>query len=195
MKIGHYVPAYGQRVHVQVAMALAREAAWCEHAGHVHAPFFTDMIGVDRARNHAVKIATGADCDLLLMQDVDTYALPEHNYSALERLLETMTEHGASVVGAAYASRNRDRVNCEPAKPHEVYEGVVGTGLMLIDLRRLADLPQPWFRYQVADDGMTVTCGEDLYFCRLAKAAGHKVLVDYTIPTGHVASVVVPTLT
>lgn len=190
MRIGHYVPAYGQRVHVQVAMALAREAAWCEASGHQHVPFFTDIIGVDRARNTAAELAYRSGCDLLLMQDADTYALPEHNYSAIRPLLA----HGAAVVGAAYASRNRDRMNCEPARPGEVYEGVVGTGLMLIDLRKLAELPRPWFAYRVAADGMTVECGEDLHFCRLVKAAGHSVLVDYTIPTGHVASVTVQSL-
>jgi len=194
VRIGHLVPAYGQRVHVQVALAFAREASWCEHAGHVHVPFFVDMIGVDRSRNTAVSLAIKAKCDFLLMQDADTYALPEHNYSAMSALLETMTAHDVAAVGAAVASRNRDRMNCEPARPGEVYEGEVGTGLMLIDLRKLADLPRPWFRYEVAADGETVQCGEDLYFCRRVKAAGHKVLVDYTIPTGHVASVVVSSI-
>lgn len=194
MRIAHVVPAYGQRVHVSVAMAFAREAAWCEHEGHVHVPFFTDVIGVDRARNIAVSLAIKAGCDLLLMQDADTFAQPEHNYSALCPLLATMRQQDAAAVGVAVASRNRDRMNCEPARPGEVYEGEVGTGLMLIDLRKLADMPRPWFVYQVADDGETVRCGEDLYFCRRVKAAGHKVLVDYTIPTGHVASVVVPSV-
>lgn len=175
-------------------MAFAREAAWCESSGHQHLPFFTDVIGVDRARNIAVSTALRAKCDLLLMQDSDTYALPEHGYSAIERLLATMLKHDAAVVGAAYAHRSGEKMNCEPARPGEAYEGTVATGLMLLDLRRLADMPRPWFQYRVADDGESVRLGEDLYFCARAKAAGHKVLVDYTIPTGHVASVVIPSI-
>lgn len=190
MRIGHVIPAYGQRVHVQVAMALAREAAWCEANGHTHVPFFVDMIGVDRARNVAVSTALRVQCDLLLMQDADTYALPEHNYSAIAALMR----HGAAVVGCAVASRNRDRMNCEPARPGETYEGIVGTGLMLLDLRELAAVPRPWFRYQVAEDGESVAMGEDLYFCHRVREAGHRVVVDYSVPTGHVASVVVPSL-
>jgi hypothetical protein len=194
VRIAHVVPAYGQRVHVQVAMAFAREAAWCESQGHMHVPFFTDMIGVDRARNVAVSTALRAKCDLLLMQDADTYALPEHNYSALACLTVTMQQRDAAVVGAAVAHRSGDKMCCEPARPGEIYEGKVGTGLMLIDLRKLADMPRPWFVYAVADDGESVRIGEDLYFCQRVKAAGHRVLVDYTVATGHVASVIVPSI-
>jgi hypothetical protein len=191
VRIGHYLPAYRQSVHVQVALAMAREASWCAGAGHVHVPFFTDINGIARARNIAVATAMKAGCDVLLMQDSDTFALPEHNYSAIERLLATMIEHDAAVVGAPYPVRNGETMCCEPARPGEVYPGEVGTGLMLIDLRKLADLPRPWFRFVEADDGSTVTCGEDIYFCRLAKSAGYKVLVDYTIPVGHAFSTVV----
>jgi hypothetical protein len=191
VRIGHYLPAYRQSVHVQVALAMAREASWCASAGHVHVPFFTDINGIARARNVAVATAIKAGCDVLLMQDSDTFALPEHNYSAIERLLATMLKHEAAIVGAPYPVRNGETMCCEPARPGEVYPGEVGTGLMLIDLRKLADLPRPWFRFVEADDGSTVTCGEDIYFCRLAKAAGHKVLVDYTIPVGHAFSTVV----
>lgn len=166
-------------------MSLAREATWCESHGHQHAPFFADMHGIARARNLAVKTAFGAGCDLLLMQDADTFALGQHAYSALERLHGTMVDMDAAVVGAAYAQRNGERVNCEPAMPGQRYEGEVATGLMLIDLRRLADLPQPWFTFDIADDGIAIRCSEDIYFCRRVKGAGHRVAVDYTIATGH----------
>lgn len=195
LRIGHYVPAYRQSVHVEVAMSLAREASWCAEAGHVHVPFYTDINGIARARNVAVSTAVRAKCDVLLMQDADTFALPEHGYSAIERLLATMLEHEAAIVGAPYPMRNGSVMCCEPARPGEVYEGEMGTGLILIDLRRLADLPRPWFSFAETPDGERVTCGEDIGFCRLAKAAGHKVLVDYTIPTGHAFSVVVPSIT
>jgi hypothetical protein len=44
----------------------------------------------------------------------------------------------------------------------------------------LKALPQPWFAevYNV-ETGNTV--GEDVYFCNLARAAGHKVYIDHDI--------------
>ena len=73
VRVGHYLPAYRQTVHVEVALAMAREASWCASAGHIHVPFFTDMHGIARSRNVAVRTAVGAGCDVLLMQDSDTF--------------------------------------------------------------------------------------------------------------------------
>jgi hypothetical protein len=56
---------------------------------------------------------------------------------------------------------------------------------MLIDLLKLRDLPRPWFVHRDTDDGLGVVCGEDIYFCRHAKAHGHRVMVNYAIPMGH----------
>jgi hypothetical protein len=172
---------------------MAREATWCVEAGHAHVPFFTDINGIARARNVAVSTAIKAGCDLLLMQDADTFALPAHNYSALERLSKTLAEHGAAVVAAPVPVRNGKIMNCEPVRDG-VYDGEIGTALMLIDLRLLADMPRPWFQFQETSDGERVTCGEDVYFCRRTKAAGYRVLIDSTIPTGHAYDVVMPSV-
>jgi hypothetical protein len=96
-----------------------------------------------------------------------------------------MHKNQAAVVGAAVVTRNGKRMNCEPVRPGDVYEGEVGTGYMLIDLFRLRDLPRPWFVHRDSPDGLKVECGEDIYFCRHAKAHGHSVLVNFAIPMGH----------
>lgn len=172
-------------------MALAREAAWCESQDWTHVPFYVDATGIARARNIAVQIAYQAKCDLLLMQDADCFALPQNNYSAVKALWLSMRRAEAQVCGAAIAVRNGDKMNCEPARPGESYEGVVGTGLMLIDLRPLRDLPRPWFKHTDSPSGDSVTCGEDAYFCSHARDHGYRVWVDYTIPTGHASQTVI----
>lgn len=52
----------------------------------------------------------------------------------------------------------------------------VGTGVMLIDLAVLRKLPQPWFCEDPVKE-----IGEDVYFCKLARAHGFKVFIDHDI--------------
>ncbi len=193
MRVGHFVPAYRSQVHAEVAMSLAREAAWCESKKWTHVPFYVDATGIARARNIAVEMAYRSRCDLLLMQDSDCFALPDANYSAIAAMWRSMHNVGGHVLGLAIAVRNGDGMNCEPANPGHVYEGDVGTGLMLIDLRPLRDLPRPWFRQVDSASGDTVECGEDINFCRHVRAHGYRVWIDYTIPTGHASSTVIGT--
>lgn len=177
------IPAYRQTIHARTAMALAQDAMTCLINGWRPAPLYVDNSGIPRARNVIVTMAEQAGADLLLMCDSDTFPmLPE---GGLGSMYGAMRQHDAAVVGAAVVTRNGSRVNCEPARPGESYEGEVGTGYMLIDMRRLADLPRPWFVHRDTPDGLRVACGEDIYFCRHAKAHGHKVIVNYALPMGH----------
>ena len=54
----------------------------------------------------------------------------------------------------------------------------VGAACLLIHRDVLLALSAPWFKFEGS--------GEDLYFCRKARAAGFRVLVDTTVHTGHV---------
>jgi hypothetical protein len=92
------------------------------------------------------------------------------------------------VVAAAFVIRNGERVNCEPARPGEVYPGEAGTAYMLIDMWKLRELPRPWFVHKDTEDGLSVECGEDIRFCRWAREHGHSVIVNYALPTGHAMS-------
>jgi hypothetical protein len=182
--VAHLLPAYRSTVHAEVAIGMSRDAVVCAERGWKHLPFFVDAHGVERVRNMGVRLAYENKCDLLLMQDADTFAT-KPAFGALEALYRTMEKHDAAAVGAAVVVRNGERMNVEPARPGESYEGEAGTGLMLIDLRKLRGMPRPWFRTLVRADGETVQEGEDIHFCRLLKAHGHRVVVDYTFPTGH----------
>lgn len=206
MRIAHCIPAYRSQVHIEVALGMARDAEFCwtnggdaaHHYQHIHMPFFVDCSGIARARNLGVERAIAAGADLLLFQDTDVFMpVTKPNQvrspacSALEALLGTLNNNlDAAAVGAACCIRNGNRMNCEPARPGEVYPGIVGTGLMLIDLRKIADIPRPWFRHYDTQDGLGVECGEDVYFCRLLQKHGHMVIVDYSIETGHAGGVV-----
>ena len=183
MIIALAIPAYQQRVHARTAYAWAQDACTARDLGWNPLLLYVDNTGVTRARNNIVKLAEDAGARLLLTCDSDTFPIrPE---GGLVDMWRTMTETGAAIVGAAVITRNGKRMNCEPARPGEVYDGEVGTGYMLMDLWKLRDLPRPWFVHRDSDDGLKVLCGEDIYFCRHAKSAGHRVVVDFTIPMGH----------
>lgn len=184
MIVGLGIPAYRQSINVQAAYAWMQDALTATEMGWRPVPLWVDMHGVARARNVLVQRAEQAGARLLLMMDGDLFpTLPE---GGLGHMWQVMSETGAAVVGAACAVRNGDRVNCEPAQPGEVYEGTVGSGYLLLDLFKLRDMPKPWFEYKVAADGIGVECGEDVGFCRLAKAHGHKVVVNYQLQMAHV---------
>ena len=98
---------------------------------------------------------------------------------------QAMTKTGAAVVGAAVPVRNGSTMNCEPANPGAVYDGVVGTGYVLIDLVKLRDLPKPWFRCELDADGTSKAVGSDIGFCRAVQQHGQRVVVNYATPMAH----------
>jgi hypothetical protein len=104
-----------------------------------------------------------------------------------------MSETGAAVVGAAVPIRNGDSMNCEPARPGEIYEGVVGTGYMLIDLVKLRDMPKPWFVCELDEHGIDKVVGSDIGFCRLVQNHGQKVVVNFALSMAHAESAAVAT--
>jgi hypothetical protein len=138
--------------------------AWC------------DVTGIARARNILADQAISAGADLLLFQDSDTFPMAG---SGVWQLWESMCSHGAAVVGAAVRKRNDDTLNVTPS-------GDVGTAYMLIDLAKIASLPRPLFKHVDSADGLTVVCGEDIGFCRLARESGLGVYIDHRLTMGHV---------
>jgi GT2 family glycosyltransferase len=53
----------------------------------------------------------------------------------------------------------------------------VGAACLLVHRDVFAAIEPPWFKFEGG--------GEDLYFCRKARAAGFRILVDTTVHTGH----------
>jgi hypothetical protein len=183
MKIALAVPAYQQRVHVQTAHAWAQDMASAMEMGWRPLLLWTDCNSIEIARNTIVARAQQADARLLLMCDSDTMPVPLEG--GLKHMWQVMTETGAAVVGAAVPVRNGDSMNCQPARPGEVYDGVVGTGYMLIDLVKLRALPTPWFKCELAEDGLSKSVGSDIGFCRAVQSAGHRVIVNFRLAMAH----------
>jgi hypothetical protein len=178
------IPAYRQSVHVRTAQNWVQDALTAAEMGWRPVPIWVDNSGISRARNVIIKTATEMGARLLLMTDSDSF--PMVPCGGLAHMWKVMQDHDAAVVLAAFVIRNNDnRLNVEPVKLGETYEGEGGTAYELIDLWKLRDLPKPWFVQQDSADGLDVVCGEDIYFARHAKAHGHKVVVTCAIPTGH----------
>ena len=183
MIIALAVPAYRQSINVRTAYAWAQDALTASALGWNPLLLWADTNGIARARNNIVKIARENNARLLLTCDSDTFPLQPDG--GLASMWDVMQQERAAVVGAAVPIRNGAKMNCEPAKPGEVYGGEVGTGYMLIDLFKLRDLPTPWFVHKDTPDGTAVECGEDIYFCRRVREHGQRVVVNFRLPMGH----------
>jgi hypothetical protein len=177
------VPAYKQQVHIQTAYAWAQDMASAMEMGWRPLLLWTDCNSIEIARNTIVEQATQAGARLLLMCDSDT--APVSLEGGLKTMWSAMHETGAAVVGAAVPIRNGTGMNCEPAQPGEIYEGVCGTAYMLIDLVKLRDLPKPWFRCVMSETGTSKAIGSDINFCHLVRESGQKVVVNFALAMAH----------
>lgn len=176
-------PAYRQQMHSRASYTWVQDALTAAEFGWKPVPLMVDCHGVAAARNTIVQQAEKAGARLLLMMDADSFPMVPDG--GLAHMWKVMQDQGAAVVLAAFVTRNSERINVEPVKLGEIYEGEGGTAYMLVDLWKLRDLPRPWFEYKYKSDGIGVECSEDVHFCRVVKAHGQKVVVTCAIPTGH----------
>ena len=193
MIIALAVPAYKQQVHIMTAYAWAQDMASAMEMGWRPLLLWTDSNSIEVARNLIVQQATQAGARLLLMCDSDTMPVPVAG--GLKQMWSVMSETGAAVVGAAVPVRNGESMNCEPARPGEVYPGDVGTAYMLCDLHKLRNVPKPWFSVQLSEDGTSKAVGSDIRFCRLAREHGQSVIVNFALPMAHAETSAVATRT
>jgi hypothetical protein len=188
VRIAHFWPAYKAQVGVEAAYGLMRDVHWAWRKGHTLEPFYRDGSCIARSRDWALAQAIEGKFDLLVMQDADCAM----QGSAVEQLSATMVEHDAAAVGAVFWLRDKERTNCDPAREGEVYEGEVGTGLMLVNVAKVFDLPPKRFQNIRSEDGTLLDVGEDIFFCQLLKKHGLKVVVDFTRITDHGGLVMKP---
>lgn len=135
------------------------------------------------------------DCDAILYLDADM-RFPK---TALERLLK----HDRPFVAANYTTRRKpihgvasrsskgpwQAVNSTEDKTGLEAVSAVGFGLTLIRADVFKTLPRPWFLVGYHSD-INQYYGEDVWFCRLAKAHGIEILIDHDLSkeTKHVGS-------
>ena len=173
MRVGIFTPCYREMVHVGQSYMLARLCVSLVQAGMRPDPFYRASACLDASRNWAVNEARSRECHVLLMCDADVFTTdPSFMADMLDEL-----KRGAAVIGAVVSTRG--------GRENATATGEVGTGLMLIDLRKLTDLPMPWFRTELNERGEVAT-GEDVAFCRRVTAHGRRVAIVRSFPTTHV---------
>lgn len=161
-----------------------------------HELHFDYVTGYDcaTARNNIAELALKGDYDYVLMVDSDTI-VPE---DTLEIMLEDPVEICLGICprkntrSGMTAIIKKDCLNWDdsyryadlPEGRFEIKAGGFACALVKVDVFR--DVPGPWFRWMVYDDGFVV--GEDMYFCQLASAFDrHRIFADARVKCGHLA--------
>jgi len=173
VKVGIFTPAYREQVHICQSYMVARLCLSLVQAGYRPDPFYRASACLDASRNWAVNEARSRGCHLLLMVDADVFTSePTFFADMLDEI-----KSGAAVVGAAVSTRR--------GIENVTTDGDVGTGLMLVDLRKLEGMEHPWFK-TILDASGDVAVGEDVSFCQRVRAHGRTVAVTRSFPTTHV---------
>ncbi len=150
-------------------------------------------VGADvaRNRNSIVEYALANDFTHILFIDSDMKFNPD--------TLEVMLANDVDICGVLYNQRALPlRANImsleekEVKGRHEVVKCEIqkgltevrwaGTGIMLIKSKVFKNIKAPWFAFQYEGEYV----GEDVYFCRKAREAGYKILIDAGVPVRHV---------
>jgi hypothetical protein len=144
-------------------------------------------------RNNAIEEAKKLGVDYAFFVDSDIVVHPW----ALRRLLSLDKD----IVGATYVQREEPRMllgktvdgtmlaqavhetAITTAEPMEV--GALPTGCLLIKMSVFDNLARPYFQTPAhVTDGEPWIEGEDIFFCRMAREAGHKVYLDWATSFG-----------
>jgi len=135
---------------------------------------------VHQSREEMAREVVESGCSHLLFIDSDMSFEPDAAVKLLGR--------DKDIIGASYNYREFPLKST--VKPlDKIIDGVfeceaVGTGFMLIKTEVFKKMPHPWFFFS-QDEGK-LTCGEDVWFCRVAREAGFKIWCDSTIKVGHI---------
>lgn len=151
--------------------------------GQAEAMFLTDLgTLLPEMRNALARVAREQDATHILWLDSDMTFPPD----TIERLLA----HGEPIVGASYSQRK------EPCKPVAAKDGVwvyteddstgleevdfVGMGVMLVETRVYDFIDEPWHMTAWSEKAGSII-GEDVYFCRKARAIGAPTFIDHDL--------------
>jgi hypothetical protein len=143
---------------------------------------------ISSQRNNLVKAARKYGAQFLLWLDTDM----RFPADTLIRLLR----HEKPIVGANYPTRRlpvttvtfadpklvdpKDRVYTFPESTGLEPVGATGMGCLLVQASVYDDLVEPWHNFRW-DEAAKEFSGEDIWFCRLARAKGYEVLIDHDL--------------
>lgn len=175
-----------------------RYSAFSESLANLRLPEGTNVqfaVGTWRhyARNQLAVWTLEEGADWLLMIDDDMVFAPD--------LIDRLLAHDVDIVGALCLQRAEPYLPfCFDSDDDGILEpldlrtypldgglaevAAVGTGAMLIRSSVFHRIPQPWFT-------ITEDSGEDILFCRAARAHGVPIHVDLSTPVGHMTTAAV----
>lgn len=142
----------------------------------------------DDARNHAAQLAIEEKCSWLFFIDDDVVPPPDAFFK--------LSAHKKDIVSGLYLRRHPPVVPCMQVNykwvttfsfPALLEVDFVGAGCLLISTEVFKKMKRPWFEWRCdrPDLPETERLSEDFAFCRDAKQAGYKVLVDTSVQCEH----------
>lgn len=175
---------------VATAWAKSFREMWLPSASNI---IFLSGMPFDHARNTAVEEALKHNFKWLFFLD-DDVTIPGN-------ALQTLISNQADIVSGLYYRRNLPiaPVALMESKPRptfidnfkrgSVFEvDLVGAGCLLINRKVLQSLKSPWFEWRLSKTELPENerCSEDFAFCRNAKKAGFKILLDTRVECQHI---------
>ena len=191
LSIGHWIPAYNEAINVNIVAQALMDNVACGRAGHAYRFWANHTCDLPALRNQAMQKALDLGIDFLFMQDADVYV--DCGGSPLMRLLSTALETEATITGALVTMRSAGaRANVWPVKRNEVYEAEkIGTGMILVNLGKVRDwydeYEGPCFaRAYATNKQVKPIIGSDIFFSKVVRGHGQKIVCDARIPTVHI---------
>lgn len=170
-------------VHSLFAMALAELVKTCVLTGidtHVTYDFNTILLN---QRENLAQNAVDINADYMLWLDSDmifpsTTALRLLNHNK-DIVAANYMKRSVPLTTVAYPTLNEwdNWLPLESQEELEVVEGI-GMGCMLMKTSILTSLQKPWFEFEWKENSWH---GEDFYFQKKLRAAGHQIFVDMNL--------------
>lgn len=188
VKVGIVVPAQ-DRVHTwfaySLSLALSRFAY--DHPEVKTSLYFNNGTVLSEQRTELAKIAMIENCDWVVWFDSDM-RFPS---DTIERLLS----HKQPIVLAGYPTRKAPAIEptvySDDVSMTRVYTTVHSTGLqeiasggfgcVAVHRSVFETMETPWFHIPWNEEDQKYDCGEDIWFCRQARKAGFKVMLDHDL--------------
>lgn len=183
IKIKYCFPTYRRQVCLDTMFSFYRDMLWINSQDKYELDVEgKEGIGIHLHRNSAIQGAIKDGCRYLFMIDADVYGIDK---SPLKTLMGSLKKFNAVAAGAAVVCRT-NKVNSRAYQGGRVMRGWIGTGMILIDVKKLVEkVKPPWFKFRDNEDGTQIARGEDFYFCEKCEKHGLTTVVDATMITGH----------
>jgi hypothetical protein len=144
---------------------------------------------MQQAVDNGVEVAVTCDGDSLFTSDdimrlIGTVESNEH----IDALASMQIRRGNSTLLASIAGKSQVQIEGEPIKATTAH-----FGLTVLDLRKLAAVPKPWFFSQPDSEGdwSDARVDDDIWFWQQWAKAGNSVYLDPNTRIGHMEEMVV----